>query len=294
MLVTPLTPRTRILTFEDDISLLLVITDKEIILCDTHCGPESMQEVLDYLASEDLSHEIVVFNSHSDWDHIWGNSAFPGSNIIAHKYLPGRLHDRGLFDLAENGSSARGEVSLIYPNLLFDTELLLEDADIRFIYAPGHTIDSAICYDEKDRVLFLGDLVEDPIPYLDYEQLDLYIRTLEQILKIPADHLVSGHSGLVSHDLIRSNIRYITQVMNNEPVDTSTFGEYASVHQINLNTLVMFRYEKIVRKILGERFDFSGFWSYPTDLAGISTEELKLRMDEYARSLKQSPGRYLK
>lgn len=290
MLVTPLTHRTRMLTFEDRISLFLIITEKKIILCDTHCGPDSMQEVADYLAADDLNQEIVVFNSHSDWDHIWGNSAFPDSTIIAHKSFPDRLHDRGLFDLAGNRSSARGEVSLTGPNLLFDNELLLEDTDVMFIYAPGHTIDSAICYDEKDRVLFLGDLVEDPIPYIDYERLDLYIRTLERILVIPAEYLVSGHSGLVKHDLIRSNIRYITQVMNNEPVDTSTFGEYASVHQINLNTLIMFRYEKIARDILGEKFDFLNFWSFPPDLAGISTEELKLRMDEYLGSLKRSLG----
>jgi hypothetical protein len=143
---------------------------------------------------------------------------------------------------------------------------------------------------EQEKVLFVGDLVEDPIPYLDYERLDLYIRTLERILVIPAEYLVSGHSGLVKHDLIRSNIRYITQVMNNEPVDTSTFGEYASVHQINLNTLIMFRYEKIARDILAENYDFSDFWSFPPDLAGISTEELKLMMDQYLGSLKRSLG----
>lgn len=290
MLVTPLTHRTRMLTFEDAISLLLIITERKIILCDTHCGPDSMQEVAGYLADENLNQDIVVFNSHSDWDHIWGNCAFPDSTIIAHKSFPDRLHDRGFFDLAGNRSSVRGEVSLTGPNLLFDNELRLEDEGIRFIYAPGHTIDSAICYDEQDKVLFLGDLVEDPIPYLDYERLDIYIRTLEMIMDIPADYLVSGHSGLVTHDLIRSNIRYITQVMTNEPVDTSTFGEYTSVHQINLNTLIMFRYEKCVRDILAEKYDFSDFWSLNPDLSGISTEEQKLMMDEYLGSLKRSLG----
>nr|WP_281267952.1 MBL fold metallo-hydrolase [Methanospirillum stamsii] len=253
-------------------------------LCDTHLGPESMKEVIPYLNQDPAFCDLVIFNSHSDWDHIWGNCAFLDSIIIGHVTCRERMQERGAFDLNRQSSLTRGHVTLIPPGLTFKEEICFEDDDIEFIYAPGHTIDSSICYDRKERILYVGDLVEGPIPYLDYDRLDIYLETLEMLLIFPADIMISAHSGIVTKDLIIRNMEYIREVIKGNKIDTRTFGQYEAVHRINLNTLLMLRYEKLAKKMLKNAYDFSSFWSVPSNLDNISLDELEELMKNYLKN----------
>jgi glyoxylase-like metal-dependent hydrolase (beta-lactamase superfamily II) len=289
--IKDISARTRILTFDDGLSIVLILGERFIFLCDTHLGPESMDIVKEYLKNKQVSKKLIVFNSHSDWDHIWGNCAFSDALIMSHISCRKRIIERGLFDLNRLSSLTRGEVTISLPVMTFEDRVCFNDEEVEFIHAPGHTIDSSICFDRKDGVLYIGDLVEDPIPYLDYEELDIYIKTLEMLIDFPSDIMVSGHSGVITRDIIRSNIRYIRMVRDGLPVDTEMLGSYESVHQININTLLMFKYEKIAKEILSDRFNFNFFWSVVPDLAIVSTDELnKIMQKEMIRYSTQYPG----
>jgi cyclase len=283
--IKSLSSLTRILTFDDGISLVLILGDQFVFLCDTHLGPESMYKVMDYLKDKLDNKKLIIFNSHSDWDHIWGNCAFPDAIIISHTSCRIRIKERGEFDLNRMSSLVRGKVTLLLPNLTFERRLIFNDEGVEFIYAPGHTIDSSICFNRKEGILYLGDLVENPIPYLDYEDLEVYLKTLDMLKNLPADIIVSAHSGIITRNLVNSNIRYIRMVMEGVPVDTRTFGEYRSVHQINQNTLMMFRFEKLTRDVLKERFNFGNFWSIVPDMAVIDTYELERVMEKYLKEI---------
>jgi cyclase len=126
-------------------------------------------------------------------------------------------------------------VQIRLPDCTFSDRLSFDDEGVSFSYAPGHTIDSAICYDAVDQVLYLGDLVEDPIPYLDAPDLETYLATLQTLIDHPAQILVSAHSGLVSRDLIHSNMAYIRDFRDGVVISPDSFGAYASVHRWNLN-----------------------------------------------------------
>jgi len=201
--------------FTQDTCVYLINTGEKLFLCDTHVGPKSMAVVKDYINAEGLGDkEVIVFNSHGDWDHIWGNCAFPDSTIIAHDSCRRRILENGEKDLERfKGKYHDGSFELKLPNLTFDSRLNFEDYGIEFIYAPGHTVDSAICFDREDSVLFAGDLIEDPEPYLQYENLEVYIKSLEYIKSIKAGTVISGHSGIVDEDLINENISYIKKQM---------------------------------------------------------------------------------
>ena len=62
--------RGTIFTYDDDISVYLIKGNPKIVLCDTHLGPLSMEVIKQYLAADYPQKEILIFNSHSDWDHI--------------------------------------------------------------------------------------------------------------------------------------------------------------------------------------------------------------------------------
>lgn len=197
--------------FSQDTCVYLIDAGDKLFLCDTHVGPESMEAVKGYINAQRLGDkEIIVFNSHGDWDHIWGNCAFPNSVIIAHESCRQRMLESGESDLEKyKGKFHDGTFKLKLPNLTFDSRLKFEEYDIEFIYAPGHTADSAICYDRKDFVLFVGDLVEYPYPYLSYDDLEVYIKSLEYIKSIGARFILCGHSGRVDENLINENIAFI-------------------------------------------------------------------------------------
>jgi len=277
-------------TFDDNISVMVIIGRRYTILCDTHLGPDSMQEVTRFLASVPHPENLFIFNSHSDWDHIWGNCAFPDSIIASHTTCRKRMLERGEFDLLRQKARARGLVKIFLPNLTFDSRLCLDDDEIECMHAPGHTIDSSVCLDRSGNIIYVGDLVEDPIPYIDYDRIDVYIRTLKSLITSSAQVFVSAHSGIITRDLIRSNITYLNAVLTGKEVDTNSFGTYKTVHQANLNALTIFRYEALARETLGDAFSFETFWSAIPDPEGSDQKSLENFLNQYLHDIMTRKG----
>lgn len=276
MRVERIADRGHLLTFDDEISLYLLSGKRFDLLCDTHLGPVSMEEIKSSLKNKPENHRLLIFNSHSDWDHIWGNCVFRDHIIIGHELCRQRMNERGVFDLIQNATQKRGDVELIPPNLTFSDQLTLEDEGIRFNHAPGHTVDSSVCYDMADEVLYLGDLVEYPIPYLDAYDLDQYIDTLTSLLDHPARIFISAHSGLVTRDLIKENITYIRAVRDEMMIDSAHLGSYGQVHRWNLNMRLVHeiaRHEKP-----GGNMDLVKILMDAGDLHDQDPEQLKYRL----------------
>ena len=277
-----------IFTYGDDISVYLIKGEFHFVLCDTHLGPLSMKVIKDYLLTQLTPKELLVFNCHSDWDHIWGNSAFAGAKIISHEKAKTRMQEIGEFDLNRLSKFHNGEIELKYPNLTFSEKLALEDEEIEFIYAPGHTIDSSLCFDRRDSVLFVGDLVEFPIPYLDYYDLDAFIKTLELIKHFPAEIKLSAHSGIVSEDLIERNLAYIRGIQLGQPIPPEMIGSSADVHQYNVNNRLLLKYEPLIREEYGKNFNYPSYKSNFLDLGQVNSDNFKTALGKYLRKLKIS------
>jgi Zn-dependent hydrolases, including glyoxylases len=273
-----------IFTYDDNISVYLAKGDQHNILCDTHLGPLSMNIIKEYLQTLS-SKELLVFNSHSDWDHIWGNCAFEGAKYIGHETARTRMQEIGVYELNRLKTFHNGEIELKYPNLTFSEKLTLEDEDIEFIYAPGHTIDSSLCFDRRDSVLFVGDLVESPIPYLDYYDLDAFIKTLELIKAFPAEIKLSAHSGIVSNDLVERNLTYIQSIQLGQTIPLEMIGSSAEVHQYNLNNRLLLEYEPLIREKSGQNFDYTAYKSNFLDLGKVNSDDFKRTLEKYLRRL---------
>jgi len=274
-----------IFTFDDDITVYLIDTDQRWFLCDTHLGPQSMDSIKNYISRQSKKKEVIVFNSHSDWDHIWGNCAFEKGIIIGHETCRKRMNEIGTYDLARLPEYHCGIVQIVLPNVTFSDKLTFAEDEIEFIYAPGHTIDSTICFDKKDSVLFLGDLVEHPIPYLDFDGLETYIKTLDFIKKIPAKVKVSSHSGIIDNALIESNIAYIKNISQDKFIDPLVYHECPSVHHFNINNRLFLKYEKMIRIKLRDKFDYTQFRSNFENLQKVSYTDLQEALDFYYTKL---------
>lgn len=274
-----------IFTFPDNITIYLIKGDQYLILCDTHLGPLSMDRIKEYLLSQSIHKELLIFNSHSDWDHIWGNCAFQDAKILAHEKARIRMQEIGEYELNHHKRFHNGEITLTLPHLTFSDKLKLENEEVEFIYAPGHTIDSSLCFDQRDSILYVGDLVESPIPYLDNYNLKEYIKTLMCIKAFPASFKLSAHSGIVSNEVIERNISYIQGILDGKPIAPEMIESSSEVHQYNLNNRLLLEVEPRLRQKLGKDFDYTSYKSNFIDLEKVNSEDFKAKLKKYTQEL---------
>ena len=200
-------------TFEDPYktNVYVINGDKHIFVCDTFLGPDPIKEVLKYLGENGVKGKpFVVFNSHYDYDHYWGNQCFKDSIILAQEQCIINMEMEGENDLKEFVSYKKGEIELTLPNTLFHKKISFVDDLVEFYHTPGHTNDSSSCYDYFDQILFVGDNIETPLPYLRIDNIDDYTSTLKEYLTRDARIIISGHDDLMDNsDLVKSNLEYL-------------------------------------------------------------------------------------
>ncbi|MFW9990479.1 MAG: MBL fold metallo-hydrolase [Candidatus Odinarchaeota archaeon] len=195
--------------YESPTNIYLINGNNHLFLCDTFLGPESMVEVKEYMDSHFTAKPIIVFNSHSDWDHHWGNCAFPNSIIIAHRICRDKILEKGEKSLMSLKRYHRGKITITPPNLVFEERISFPDEEVEFFYSPGHTKDSASCIDNRDGVLFAGDNIEQPIPYITDRDLSYYLKTLQDYLNLKIKSIIPGHGNVSDINLLKVNISYL-------------------------------------------------------------------------------------
>ena len=202
-------------------------------LCDTFLGSDPMKRVCRYLFSAMGKKPVVVFNSHYHWDHIWGNCAFPSSPIIAHARCRERVLRDGAKELKEYEKYVQGSVTVLPPSITFTEQLCYPEEGIEFFYSPGHTECSASCYDTEEDVVFVGDNVERPIPYLLSTDLERYRTTLEAYLEIDPHTYVLGHGKPADRSLVEETLAYVEAFIADE-TEKYEKAPYKEVHTMNL------------------------------------------------------------
>lgn len=279
-------------TFQDgdspmtgETSVYLIEGRYRFYLCDTFLGNRSMSVVKNYI-QETPRKDLVIFNSHSDYDHIWGNGAFERCEIVAHEFARRRMEERWDYDFENLERFRDGEVLKRLPGITFSDRLVFEDDDIEFRYMPGHTLCSSICLDRRESVVFVGDLVEDPLPLTLWNDLITFMESLKTILESSCQTVISGHSGIVAGNLIRSNLEYLKALFLGEEIDVE---EGEETHLFNTKYLDFLHYEDIARKMLGEKFDFVQFKREFWQMLGVERESLKFE----SRLIRQTPSERL-
>lgn len=132
----------------------------------------------------------------------------------------------------------------------------------------------------------MGDLVEFPIPYLDYYDLGAFIKTLELIKHFPAAIKLSAHSGIVSEDLIDRNLSYIKGIQLGQPIPPEMIGLSTDVHQYNVNNRLLLKYEPLIREKYGKSFNYTSYKSNFLDLGEVNSDNFNATLEKYLSRLK--------
>jgi glyoxylase-like metal-dependent hydrolase (beta-lactamase superfamily II) len=193
----------------------VVLTGSRAFVIDTLTGPQDMEPVRELLRGTTTRRPPVVVNTHHHWDHVYGNAAFEGMDIVAHATCPRLLREQERLSREQEGFAAPPpppREGLPAPGITFDQGMafLEDDEMVHLRHAPGHSPDSIVVWLERDRLMFAGDALEWPLPSLDSPGgLDTWLRTLASLKDLPIDAVVPSHGPVMGKTLIDANAAYI-------------------------------------------------------------------------------------
>jgi glyoxylase-like metal-dependent hydrolase (beta-lactamase superfamily II) len=189
-----------------------------LIVVDTGRHPEHAKAILDYAKTRRRPIAAIV-NTHWHLDHTTGNldvrSAYPKAQVYATEAIDGALAtylrqgreraDKALSDPKtspeERAQILRGRNRLDHPDTLQPTRPVLRSGRMKIAgrefdvhVAPFAATEADLwIYDRKEKVVIVGDLVVDIVPFMDTACPDGWAKALGEIRRSPFVTLIPGH-----------------------------------------------------------------------------------------------------
>jgi quinoprotein relay system zinc metallohydrolase 2 len=177
-----------------------VVGEKGVAVVDTGGSVREARRLIAGVRQVTNKPILYVINTHAHPDHVFGNAAFPPTvSIVGSRNLTRQLIERGSYYLKSfrfGMGSLLDDVKIVPPNVAVDDEMQLDLGD-RILklraWRPSHSESDLTVFDQNTAVLFAGDLVFlRHIPVLD-GSLRGWLKTLDELAKVPAKTVVPGH-----------------------------------------------------------------------------------------------------
>lgn len=216
----PWDARLRIFRAGETVTTFALITDRFVVIIDTMDTPERAACILAAVAPEVASRQLLVINTHADWDHCWGNAVFAhrGCPIIGHARASARLQsatEQVVLAEKQHQDARYANVRLVAPTITFTDGLQIAGGDltIALIPTPGHTPDHIAVWVPELRLLLAGDAAEHPFPYIDDPQaLPVLFASLHHMAALHPMQVIPCHGGTTDPELIARNLAYFAAI----------------------------------------------------------------------------------
>ncbi len=218
----------RLRLFRDghEVDTAALVTQRYVVIIDTLATPESAAAMMKLLRPTLAGRDLLVINTHADYDHCWGNTLFAWPDgaypapIIAHEEARKRLQSaeaRQYLAERQQKEARFAHVRLVAPTITFTGGLRIEGGDLtlELLPTPGHTVDHCSIWIPELRLLLAGDAAEHPFPGVDEDQpetLPTLRHSLEQLAALNAATVIPCHGGTTDPALITRNIAYFAEI----------------------------------------------------------------------------------
>jgi len=230
----------RPLDAEMSVCAAVILGETVSAVVDTLIRPEDMTPVRDLLARH--GRPTLVVNTHADWDHTWGNAAFPDTPIIAHRLCRAAMLTQGQRKLEEKQAEEPEryrDVTIVPPTITFSEfmDIDLGGMTLSIHHLPGHTADEAVVHLPEAGFLFAGDAAEWPIPTTEVGPLRPWADALRMwAARDDVRTVVPSHGPVSDAQLLHDNAAYLDALLADpdvfwEPPDVMPF--YQEAHRKN-------------------------------------------------------------
>lgn len=221
-----------------DVRAALLLGPARAIVIDTLARPQDMTGFAEIIRERGL--QCSVIDTHADWDHAWGNCAFPKATIVGHALCRARLVSVDARDeLARKTRERPGffdAVRLVPPTATFETAMTVDAGgiEVQLHHLPGHTADSIVVYVPHRKTLFAGDCVEDPFPLLESGPLDGWIAQLRAWAEKDVTTVIPAHGPVSGPELLAENAAYLEALRSAPPPPVRGPEFYVDAHRRNV------------------------------------------------------------
>lgn len=215
-------PRIHVAECDKLVRSFLICSERYVILHDTMLGPASGLWLKAWAEHHLGNRQLLVYNSHADWDHYWGNQVFSGP-ILGSSLSPARVKTTsGPKELERKRSEyakSYADVRPTAPSILFNNGGVIDGGDLTFHFlpTPGHRSDHLSLWIPEIATLFPADSMEDPFPLFDDdfgpEVIEQEANTLRQQIALKAEWIFPCHAEpQKGSDLLQANLHYVERL----------------------------------------------------------------------------------
>ena len=209
------------------VDTFIVVSERFVALVDTVINPQTAAQMLawaqPYLAD---GRQLLVINTHADYDHCWGNQLFAGETavqpapIIGSHLSPAKFQqEEALTYLAKMQAlepNVFGEVQFTPPNLLIQDKFVIDGGDLslELLPTPGHTDDHYSLFIPEIATLLAADAAELPYPVARTpDGLPQMRQSLAKLAALPAETVLYCHAPVTAgRQLLLDNIAYFNAI----------------------------------------------------------------------------------
>ena len=192
----------------------IIIGDDSVLVIDSLRVPSFARDLIQDVKTITEKPIGFVIDTHSHWDHSWGNEEFPDATIIGHKNCYAEMIDmewneewRKKVASSNDPWSEEGSlVNITPPNMTFETSMQLyfggRELDLKY-FGRAHTSGDIYIHLPKEKIVFTGDVAQDGgVPYLgDCYPAD-WPETDNQLASLPIERFMSGHGPIGDHNAL--------------------------------------------------------------------------------------------
>ena len=204
----------------------IIVGDDSVLIIDSLRVPSFARDLIKDV--KDITDKPIQFviDTHSHWDHSWGNEEFPDATIIGHKNCYAEMIDvewneqwRKKVTSSDDPWSEEGNiVNITPPNMTFETSMQLyfggRELDLKY-FGRAHTSGDIYIHLPKEKIVFTGDVAQDGgVPYLgDCYPVD-WPDTDNKLAALPIERFMSGHGPIGDHKALEGARDFIHNLVD--------------------------------------------------------------------------------
>ena len=204
----------------------IIVGDDSVLIIDSLRVPSFARDLIKDV--KDITDKPIQFviDTHSHWDHSWGNEEFPDATIIGHKNCYAEMVDvewneqwRKKVTSSNDPWSEEGNiVNITPPNMTFETSMQLyfggRELDLKY-FGRAHTSGDIYIHLPKEKIVFTGDVAQDGgVPYLgDCYPVD-WPDTDNKLAALPIERFMSGHGPIGDHKALEGARDFIHNLVD--------------------------------------------------------------------------------